>query len=75
VPDASAAGDDARHESGVAGQVLGAGEAFDVADLQPDERREDLADAGNGAQQPDLGRRLQRGIAMRSSISSIWTSS
>ncbi len=60
VPDASAAGVNAGHESCVAGQILGAGKSLDVADLQPDQRRENLADAGNGPQQTDLGRGLQR---------------
>src|SRR5579871_563550 len=61
VPDASSAGDDAWHETGVAGQVLGAWEAVDFADLQPDERREDLADTRHSAQQADLGRGLEGG--------------
>lgn len=48
-------------ETGAAGQLLGAWEAVHVAYLQPDPRRKDLADAGNGAQQSDLGRGLEDG--------------
>jgi hypothetical protein len=59
VPNASAAGVNARHEAGVAGQVLGVGKSFYVADLQPNERRENFADAGNSPQQPDFGRWLE----------------
>jgi len=38
----AARGDDARHEAGVAGQVFGSGETFDVADLPPQDGRENL---------------------------------
>jgi hypothetical protein len=48
MPDASSAGDNARHEARVAGEVLRAWEAVHFADLKPDQRREDLADAGRG---------------------------
>jgi hypothetical protein len=61
MPDASAACDDAGHESSVAGQVLCSRESVDCADLQPDKWRENLTDAGHSTQQPDLGRRLQSG--------------
>lgn len=55
MPDTSTAGDDAWHQAGITGEVLGSRETFDFSDLQPDQRRENLADAGNGAQKPDLG--------------------
>ena len=74
MPDVSAACDDTRHQARVAGEVLGAWKALDVADLKPDERGKDLTDAWNGLQQPDLGDGL-RAVAMRSSMPSIWTSS
>lgn len=61
MPDAPSAGDDARHQACIAGEVLGPRKTFDLADLQPDERRENLADAWHSAEQPDLGRRLERG--------------
>ena len=60
VPDASAARDDAGHEPSVAGEVLGARESFHVADLQPDQRCEDFADTGYGAEQLHLRRWLER---------------
>jgi hypothetical protein len=50
VADAPAGGDNAGHKPGVAGQVLGSGKSFDVANLQPDERSENLADARRRAQ-------------------------
>lgn len=61
MPDAASAGYDAGHQTGVAGEVLRSREAFDLADLKPDEGGEDLADAGHGAEQPDLWRRLEGG--------------
>ena len=49
MADASAAGDDAWNKAHITGQAFRSRKALDVADLQPDERREDLADAGHGA--------------------------
>ena len=59
MPDAASAGDDARHEACVAGEVLGTGKATNIADLQPNERREDLTDAGDRAQELHLRRWLK----------------
>lgn len=41
VSNVSAAGDDARHEPGITGPVIGAREALNVADLQPNQRSKD----------------------------------
>jgi hypothetical protein len=51
VADVASRGDDARHEAGVAGQVLSTREAFDVADLQPENGSQYLAHAGERLQQ------------------------
>jgi hypothetical protein len=50
VPDPSATGDHAGHEAGITGEVFDSRKTFDFAYLQPDERRENLADTGKSSQ-------------------------
>jgi hypothetical protein len=47
VANVAAAGDDARDKTRITGQVFGAGKAIDIADFQPDQRREDRTPPAN----------------------------
>ncbi len=65
MADAPTGCDDARHESCIAGQVFCVRESGNVAYLQPDQRRENFTQAGDGAQQPDRRGRFEHGSDAR----------